>query len=135
MRKRGFTILELMVALVLFSVGMLSVVQVFPANRKLLTQTANMTQATLLAQEQLEIVLTEPYADLTTGTYAARAAVSSDTSSPFSLYDRRIDVAYINPANRQVGTSDQGMKRVTVTIYWTERSVERTFTLSTYVTR
>lgn len=132
MKKTGFTLIELLLALTVFSVGMLSVVQVFPANRKLLSQTTQYTQASFLAQEQLEQTIAVPYAQLTVGTYAARAVVSTDTTSPFSQYERDIIVTLLD-GNRQPTNTDVGLKQVTVTIYWVQGSTNRQLSLKTYL--
>lgn len=135
MKRRGFTFLELLIALTLFIFGMVSLLQIFPANRKLLKQTASTTQATFLAQEQLELLKDDAYASLTTGTYIARGVVSSDTSSPFNAYEREVVVSYVNPSTFASSGSDMGIKKIVVTIYWTEGSVSRTYSLSTYASQ
>lgn len=132
MKRRGFTFLELLVALSLFTVGMLSILQIFPANRRLLAQNAANTQAVFLAQEQLELARATPYANLTVGTYAPRAAIT--TAAGISGYDRQIVVTYLD-SNYATSNTDQGLKRVDVTVYWTDRTINRQYTVSSYVTR
>lgn len=134
MKRGGFTFLELLIALTLFTVGMLSVLQIFPANRRLLNQTTLSTQAVFLAQEQLETVRTVAYEDISTGTYLARAAVTSDTASPFAGFEREVTVAYLD-ANRAVSGTDIGLKKITVTIYWPDRTLSRSYSASTYAYR
>lgn len=133
-RRAAFTLLELLVALTLFVFGIVTVIQVFPANRRLLTQTSQTTQAAFLAQEQLESLQGVAYSSLTVGTYAARATVNSNTSSPFNKFERQIDVVLLD-TNRATTATDVGLKKATVTMYWTERNVSRTYTISTYVYR
>jgi prepilin-type N-terminal cleavage/methylation domain-containing protein len=132
MRKQGFTFIELLVALSLFLIGMISVLQIFPANRKLLNQTTHATQASFLAQQEIETIRTVPYTSLTIGTYLARSAVTTDNTSPFAMFDQQVVVEYLD-TNRAVSQTDQGLKRVTVTVYWTERTFSQQYSLSTYV--
>lgn len=132
MRKQAFTFLELLIALTLFVFGMVSLLQIFPANRKLLTQTSQTTQAAFLAQQQLEVLKDQEFSSLTTGTYLPRAVVTSDTGSPYNQFEREVIIAHINPTTYAVSGTSTGLKRVTVTIYWTEGSIARTYPLSTY---
>ena len=134
MRKPGFTFLELLIALSLFSVGMISVLQVFPINRRLLVQTTGTSQAAFLAQEQLELLRSTAYASLTVGTYQARASIVDDEDSPLHQFERQTVVNYINDSY-QVSNSDLRLKRILLTIYWTEHNVDRQLQLATYVTR
>ena len=128
-----------MVALSLFVVGMLSILQIFPLNRRYLAQSANTTQAVFLAQEELEQVRSQPYANLTIGTYEARHAASSTAGDPLGQFQRQTTVSLINGAHAavspQTAVNDFGLKQVDVTIYWIERTVPRSYTLSTYVYR
>lgn len=134
MIKRGYTFIELIIALSLFLVGMLSILQLFPANRRLLAQSGMRTQAAFLAQEQLETARGNSYANLTVGTYRSRAAISNDTSSVYSLFERQVVVELID-ANRAVTNTDVGLKRVTATIYWSERTLSQQYSVSTIVNR
>ncbi|CAN5125632.1 hypothetical protein BH11PAT4_BH11PAT4_0810 [soil metagenome] len=135
MKLRAFTFLELLIALTLFIFGMVSLLQIFPANRKLLKQTAGTTQATFLAQEQLEKLKDDSYASLTVGTYLPRAVVTSDTTSPFNAYEREVVVSYINPTTYATSGTNLGLKKIVVTMYWTEGTVSRNFSLSTYASQ
>lgn len=135
MKRQAFTFLELLIALTLFIFGMVSLLQIFPANRKLLNQTSQTTQATFLAQEQLEVLKDDSFASLTVGTYLVRAVVSSDTTSPFNAYEREVVVAFVNPSTYATSVGATSLKRITATIYWTEGTVARNFSLSTYASQ
>jgi prepilin-type N-terminal cleavage/methylation domain-containing protein len=131
--RRGFTAVELLIAMTLFTVGLLSVIQVIPANRRLLAQSGNLTQAAFLAQEQIESLYAVPFSGLTTGTYAARAAIDQSSSSPYAGYEREITVQNVDASLAVTGT-DTGLKLVTVTVYWSEGSVARQYQIGTYLT-
>jgi prepilin-type N-terminal cleavage/methylation domain-containing protein len=131
-RKPGFTFLELLIATSLFVIGMVSVLQIFPINRRFLTQSSQTSQASFIAQEQMEKVRGTDYDSLTVGNFEARDAVSDDSSDPMSLYERQTVVTLID-GNRNATATDVGLKKVDITVYWTERSVDRTYSLTTYV--
>lgn len=137
MKKSGFTLVEVMVALSLFAVGMLSILQIFPINRRYLAQSANTTQAVFLAQEEIEQVRSQPYANLTIGTYETKHAVSQTAGDPLSQYQRQTTVTIINAAHQSISPQDTahdlGLKQLDVTVYWLENTISRSYTLSTYV--
>jgi len=137
MKRTGFTFVELLVALSLFAVGMLSVLEIFPVTRAFLTQSSQTTQASFLAQQELETIRSLPYADLTVGTYEAQHAVSSDSSSQLSEFQRQTTVSLVSPesspAPYAATATDLGMKKVDVTVTWQEKNHTRQLTLSTYV--
>lgn len=119
-------------ALSLFMVGMVSILQIFPINRRYLTQSAQTTRAVYTAQEQIERLRAEPYDELTTGTYEARQAMSATAGDPYTEIERQTVIALID-SNRAVTQTDVGLKRVTVTVYWLENGQERSYQLATYV--
>lgn len=70
-RAAGFTLIEVMVALVIFAVGVLSLALVVPSATKRVTKAGIQTRASSLAAERAETLLTTPYShgDLTAGTH------------------------------------------------------------------
>ncbi|HSI20605.1 MAG TPA: prepilin-type N-terminal cleavage/methylation domain-containing protein [Verrucomicrobiae bacterium] len=129
--RKGFTFIELILAIVLFSFGIVSVIQIFPVNRRLITQSSMQTQASYLAQEQMEKVRAVAYADLDAGTYEARAALPAGAGTFATQFERGTVVTLID-GNRAATGIDVGLKKVVVTVYWTENNVNRTYVLSSY---
>ena len=126
--------MELLIAVSLFSFGMLSVIQIFPINRRYLTQSAQTTQAAFLAQEQMEIIRELPYSSITTGTFEARHTVGTGTSDPLNQFERQTVVSFVDSSNDWAASgSDTGLKKIDVTVYWLERTINRQYGLSTYV--
>lgn len=132
MKQPGFTFLELLIALSLFVVGMVSVLNIFPVNQRYLAQSANTTQAAFLAQEKAEQIRSLDYDSLTVGTFETREAMGSSSSDPLNNFQREAIVSLID-SNRQSTATDVGLKKIDINVYWTERSVSRQFSLSTYV--
>ena len=126
-RQKGFTLLEILVALSLFLVGMVSVLQIFPINRKLITQSGEMTQAVFLAQEQIETVRALPYSDLSTGDYEVRHYVAG-SADQLGKFERKTLVNYIDAAYAN-STVDVGLKKVEVTVYWKQGNLDRQYSL------
>ena len=130
MRRQGFTLLEVLIAVSLFAVGMMSIIQIFPLNRRLLRQSANTSQAAFLAQEEIEIIRDVDYDSLTTGTYEAAHAMGT-AGDQLVIFSRSTAVSLID-SNRAATNSDVGLKKIVVTVTWTERNVARTYSLATY---
>lgn len=150
--RRGFTFVEVLLALVLFMVGMLSALQVIPANRDQLTQSAERTQAIFLAQEAMETILGDFGHQDNFNTYKAEADASSATvaasgasaatwtqiqgqayqqEDPFSRYKVERLVHYVNMSDL-TAASTQGTNnpmRIHVRVTWLWRGQQQTFTL------
>lgn len=132
--RPGFTFLEVLLALSLFTVGMISVLQIFPVNRRFLSQSSMTTQAVYLVQEQIENLRGQTYTSLTVGAYEPPIAMGTSPGDVLNLFQRSTTIAYINPsANWVDSASDLGMKRLTVQVTWQEGASNRSYSLSTYV--
>ena len=132
MRRRGFTFLELLVALSLFAVGLIGILQIFPLNRRFLAQSAMTTQAAFLAQEGMEELRSLPYSSLTVGTYQPLTQVSTVSGDPASLFSREVTVELVDD-NYGTSNADVGLKVVNVRVTWSERGISRQYTISTVV--
>lgn len=131
-RKSAFTFVELLIALTLFMVGMLSVLQIFPANRALLEQNSLTAQAVFLAQKEMETLRTVPYDSLTVGNYTERQAMSGTPTDIAYPFEKQIVVKYLD-TNRQESANDVGIKQVDLTLFWKQKAIDRQYSLSTYV--
>ncbi|HRK48154.1 MAG TPA: prepilin-type N-terminal cleavage/methylation domain-containing protein [Nocardioides sp.] len=66
-RRRGFTLIEILVALVITVIGLLGIAGMFVANAQGTTYARHATEASVLAEDQLEFMLTTPSANLVSG--------------------------------------------------------------------
>jgi type IV pilus assembly protein PilV len=105
-KEQGFTMIEILVAISLLLVGLLAVGQM-QIMTTVTNSTANQkTTAITLAQDQMEILRTRPYANIET----------PPLSNTSGMYTR----SWIVEAN----TPAVNMKRVTVTVSWQGKQVE-----------
>ena len=109
-KNRGFTLIEVMIAMAIFSIGILAVGSMQLWNTKNNTTGNITTQATMLARQKLEELKTVP--DVTA------LASNSDT---VGIYARKWDVT--NP----LGGSTS--RQITVTVSWNRRGQNRKVTL------
>lgn len=121
---------EVIVAIMVFAVGVLSVVEVFPLYRKMSRISEKSSIAVFLAQEQVENIFSQSYDNITAGQFEVKHAVA--TSGQFAQYQRKTDVSYID-GNYQNSAADIGLKKVTTTVYWNEDGSEKSTNLVTVI--
>lgn len=99
--QEGFTLIELMIAIVILSVGLLGMATLTGSIVQKNKFSNDLTAATTLAQDKLEDVRANGYASAVSETKTACV-------TPFSEYQREVTVS----------TLSAGMKQVTVKVYW-----------------
>ena len=77
-KNNGFSVVEVLVAIVIGAIGLMSLSQVFPMAGRSLNQSKRATEATLAGEEKLEQLraLALSHADLTAGTHEDSTQVS-----------------------------------------------------------
>ncbi len=93
--QRGFTVVELMAALLLFSIGLVALARVLPQGMEVRDRGRRMTVATQFARGEIEILRSLPFSDpdltdglhvddevLVNGRYRRRWTVQNDTPIP-----------------------------------------------------
>lgn len=112
---RGFTLVELMVAILLIGVGLMGLAALSTTVTRSNVQSTALTTASALAQERVERFRSESYATIANG---------SDTRQVDGVtYTRTWTVVADDPA--------PGLKTITVTVRWILRGVSRSTVLRT----
>ncbi|MBU4259360.1 MAG: prepilin-type N-terminal cleavage/methylation domain-containing protein [Proteobacteria bacterium] len=102
--NKGFTLIEVLVAMVILTVGLLGTAALITGIIKGNKVSNRITTATVLAQDKIEEIKGAGYAG------ADAKAGTEDIITNFPLYKRITGVANDDPA--------AGMKKITVTVYW-----------------
>jgi len=115
---RGFTLLEVLVALVLLSIALVAIFELFSANSRGLSKSADYSNAVIMAESRMREILddenlSERAWDVTTEDGYRMTAVVSGTVSN-------------RTENLQVK-----LLEINLTVSWTKGSKERTFNLRT----
>jgi len=105
----GFTLIEVLIAIVILSVGLLGMAALTTGIIKGNRLSNDLTTATTLAQDKMEDIQRVGYA-------SAASETKATMSSPFSDYKREVTVTTGSPAT--------DMKTVSVKIYWGGASKE-----------
>lgn len=100
MNKKGFTLIEVLVGLVILAIGLLAIAGMQLTSVKGNFFSSNLTQASVLAQDRLEILRNLPWADVNT---------FSEGTIPNTIFTREYTV------NLVPGTT---MKEIMVTVRW-----------------
>lgn len=123
MNKQGVSLIEAMVAMLIFGGGITLAMQVMPAGSAKVTRSRNMTVAMNLAQEKVEDLMSLQYgnADLVAGAHA-------DAANPLrGHYNRNWTVVDDTPISK--------MKTVTVTVSFPTASADSIRTLQTIISK
>jgi len=110
-RARGFTLIEILIALVITVLGLMAVAGMFVANAQGTSYARHATEASVLAEDQLELMLTTPSANLASGFDQVDEHGTVVTSGG---YNRVWTVAW-----------DGDLARIAVTITWREGDSDR----------
>ena len=118
-RRRGFTLLELMITLVVLAIGVLALGQMMPAGSRAMSRSRSKTSGTALAAQKVEDLKALAWTDanLTAGTH-------TDNSGKYTR-------TWIITDNTPLA----GTKKVAVTVAWTSSTGARSTVLTTYMTQ
>jgi prepilin-type N-terminal cleavage/methylation domain-containing protein len=116
-RRAGFTLIEILIALVITVLGLSAVAAMFVANASGTSYARHATEASVLAEDQLELMLNTPTALLGNGydRVDEKGVVVTDGG-----FQRTWDVTW-----------DGDIARITVTVTWTEGDGDRQIIIRT----
>jgi len=125
-KTNGLTLIEVIIAIFVLSMGFLSVVQLYPLGIKTSRISYHQTVASSLGQEKIEEMLSKSYDEVTD---IAREKLNN-------LYEWQADVSFVDPeANLVEIQTDKGVKKIKVTIYWNEGQAQKEFNINTLYTK
>lgn len=116
--SKGFALLEIMLSLLLLSVGVVSIAGLYVTALDSGLDAEQTNIAVNLAQKRMEEIYNLTYASVVSESKTA-------LSAPFASYSRQVTAAEIG--------SPAGLKQVTVTVFWTIKGKEASISLVTYV--
>jgi type II secretory pathway pseudopilin PulG len=113
--KKSFTLLELLIAIFVLTVGILAVFQAFPLGVHIQKSAQMDTVANQLCQAKMEEISSLSYGEISLG-------ISDDPYGSivsFPSYKRRTEISYFDPNNPSVPPAlDSGIKKIKITVFW-----------------
>ena len=126
MNKRGFSLLELIIAIAVLAVGLVGVLQIFPIGLRASQRAGMMTKAAFLAQNKIEDVKLAGFDAIT----------ELPPKIPLSGKDGDFEWNIkIDDVNLEGVENSSEMRKVTVILTWPERNTTRSKEFITYVTK
>jgi len=114
--QAGFTLLEVLMAMVILGVGILSIALAQISSLKVSSRSRSLSQAMYLAQEQLDLFMTMPGAD---PTFAAPVEDAADPNGPIDVNPGDADeTTFTRTWTIEPSTPVAGLARITVNITW-----------------
>jgi prepilin-type N-terminal cleavage/methylation domain-containing protein len=105
--NRGFTILETMVAILVLTIGITAVLQVFPLCSNIHKSNEMENQAIFLAQERIEQEIFKTYENIQIGTI-----IEDPVYSPYERFVRETNITL------EEAGPDSGLKKIEVIVRW-----------------
>lgn len=111
----GFTLIELMVAIFVLTVGIVAVLQAFPFGTSIQKSSEMNTVALELCQAKIEENISKAYEEVLPG--VSEEPYGFETSSP--AFKRKTTIIFFDPQNPATPPSqDLGIKKVQVSVFW-----------------
>jgi len=129
MKKRGFTIIEVLVSLGLLMILVVGIFGIFPQSMIMGRISSKNTIASNLAQAKIEEILAKNYEDLPVGFWEGRHFLEA----PFNDFEEETEISYVDE-NLQTSNQDTGLKKIRVSVYFKEGQ-EKNVTLSTLMVK
>lgn len=127
--KLGFTIIETVVAIGIFGIGILAIIGFYAASAQAVRISRQVTTATFLAQGLIEETMPESY-DALTPIIGNKTAYSTDPTNPNFLYQKKMDITLIDQ-NLAASTTDLGLKKIDAYVYWQGPTGEKQVQITT----
>jgi len=106
--NRGFSALEVLIAATVTVVGILAVASMFPSSYTNVNKSGKQTAAVHLAQQRIEALRNQGYANILTGTVSPGDDENNVSITGYTGYTRSTAIALSTPV--------AGMKQMTVTV-------------------
>lgn len=131
--KKSFTIIEIIVAIGIFGVGVLAIAGFFATSAQTVRVASHTSVASNLASGLVDEEFSKSYEELIPAT-GTRTKISSDPADPFYLFEKQINIKLID-SNLATSATDVGLKQIDCFIYWQEGDNEKNVQMSTVKSR
>lgn len=125
MNKSGFSIIEIIAAIALLTIGIFAIVKMFPFGLQISKSSEEITVAAMAANEKMESLISLGYDGINTGTIEAKQTISIGSFGNIYGLSRKTVVSYVDGNLAEpIPVSDTGMKKIEITVYWMQSTGE-----------
>lgn len=110
--NKGFTFLEAIIAILVLTMAIVIVLQIFPLALNIERSSQKRTQGIELAQGKIEILNSKSYPDILIGTFN-----EPQLDSPFESFSRETKITHVD-SNLQQSPSNTGLKKIEIIVCW-----------------
>lgn len=114
MRKEAFTLIEILIAIFILSMGIAGVLAMFPAGNKIEKSAQILTIASQLAQAKIEENVSKSYNEIIIGTTTEEYGSISE----YPYLKTLVRINYYDPLSSAYADIDSGVKKIEVFIFW-----------------
>jgi prepilin-type N-terminal cleavage/methylation domain-containing protein len=132
-REDGFTLIELMVAIMVLAVGLIALVTSFDHSRDLVSVAEKTEVASHRAEQELERILSLPYASVAHATTPASSGDSADPASFVSGSSYQYDQGATGPQSETLAVATGGSIPAAVAT-WTDSETRLTGQIQSFIT-
>lgn len=134
-KKFGFSIVEILVAITFLTVGILSVANMFPFGMNISHFSEYKTVAATLAQDKMEELVSFGYDGIAAGIIEAKQEVIAGSFGDKYNFYRETNVFFID-GDFAASEFDTGMKKIETTVFWNMNDgTEKSITLKRLISR
>jgi len=126
MNRKGFSLLELIIAIAILAVGLVGVMQIFPMGLRASRRSGMITKAAFLAQNRIEEVKMAGFEDIT---QLPPKIPLSGTDGDFE-WEMSIDEVTLDGLE-----SSDDIRKLTVRVEWVDRDKTRSKDFVTYIVK
>ncbi len=120
--QKGFTILEVMIAIAIFSIGILGVIKMQISSQSGNTSARTITQGTTYAQDRIERIMALTYNSITPIAGVGNISPTDLTSG------ETYNLSWVITADNPITNTSQ----IAMTVTWNDQGLTRTFTTNHY---
>lgn len=133
--ERGFSLIEILIALSIFAIGILAISALFDTSYRAQGSAKGLNNANRVAQSYTERLSTYGYQNVLNGMGAANYQVNGTTKTNWKYEDVN-DIRYkvtIEVKENYVVTGDVDVNKALVTVTWTQRVTQRNVQYEIYL--
>lgn len=114
MKKKAFTLIEILIAIFILSMGIMGILVMFPMATQIEKSAQILALANQLAQAKIEENISKSYNEIVIGTTTEEYGFIAD----YPYFKTLVKINYYDPVNLAIIDIDYGIKKIEVFMFW-----------------